>query len=142
MERKRINIYSKVCLQCVYKDEWKEVQQSIWRAGYEFNLIRTTYDKGAHKEATELWGDENYVAFALMPNGEALTLGKAKKMFEGMKDKRVRAGKAKPIRKGNKNVQGLRKTKRPIRVDAVEDTPVEIKVETKPRQKIPKIKES
>ena len=130
----KVNIYSKVCLPCVMKkQEWHDFQRSVWNAGYEINMIRTTYDKELHKEATKLWGDEGYIAFVLMPNGEAVTLGKAELMFNNIKDKLVEAGKTKPVRKGKKNVQGLRKTKRPIRVDAVEDSPSEIKVEAKTR---------
>ena len=128
-----VNVYTKVCLPCVMKKDWKETQRAIWNAGYEINLIRTTYDSGYREEAEKLWGSDNYVAFVLMPNGEAVTLGKAKLMFDNIKDKLVEAGKTKPVRKGKKNVQGLRKTKRSTRVDAVEDSPVEIKVQTKTR---------
>lgn len=126
-----VGIYTKVCLPCVMKKEWDKTQRAIWNAGYETHIVRTTYDAQAHKEATLLWGSDNYVAFVLMPNGEVVTLGKARKMFEEIKDKMVKAGKTKPVRKGKKNVQGLRKAKRPIRMDAVEDSPVEIKVQTK-----------
>ena len=132
MNNNVISIYTKVCLPCVLKKEWKELQRAIWDAGYNIETLRTTYDEGLHKEATELWGSDNYVAFALMPNGTVQSLRKAKKMLEDIKDKRVKAGKSKPVRKG-KNVQGLRKTKRPIRVDAVEDSPVEIEVQNKTR---------
>lgn len=128
-----VNVYTKVCLPCVMKKDWKETQRAIWNAGYEINLIRTTYDPGYREEAEKLWGSDNYVAFVLMPNGEAVTLGKAKLMFDNIKDKLVEAGKTKPVRKGKKNVQGLRKAKRSIRMDAVEDSPVEIKVQTKTR---------
>ena len=130
---KEVNVYTKVCLPCVMKKNWQDTQRAIWSAGYDIALIRTTYDSGAHKEAMEIWGSDDYVAFVLMPNGEAVTLGKAKLMFENIKDKLVAAGKTKPVRKGKKNVQGLRKTKRSIRVDAVEDSPSKIKVETKTR---------
>lgn len=128
-----VNVYTKVCLPCVMKKNWQEAQRAIWNAGYEINIIRTTYDSGSHKEAQTIWGSDDYVAFVLMPNGEAVTLGKAKHMFEDIKDKLVKAGKSKPVRKGKKNVQGLRKAKRPIRVDHVEDSPSKIEVETKAR---------
>ena len=130
---KEVNVYTKVCLPCVMKKNWQDTQRAIWSAGYDIALIRTTYDSGAHKEAMKIWGSDDYVAFVLMPNGEAVTLGKAKLMFENIKDKLVAAGKTKPVRKGKKNVQGLRKAKRSIRVDAVEDSPSEIKVEAKTR---------
>ena len=133
---KQINVYTKVCLPCVDKKEWREFQRLVWDAGYEINVVRTTYDKALHQEATELWGSENYIAFVLAPNGEALNLGKAKKMFEGINNKLVEAGKTKPVRKGNKNVQRLRKAKRSIRISAVENTPGEVKVQTKARQKV------
>lgn len=140
----KIVIYTKVCLPCVMKENWKELQRTMLAAGYEAKVVRTTYDTSAHKEATELWGSDNYVAFAIMPNGEAVAVGKAKKMFGEIKDKMIKPGKTKPVRKGKKHVQGLRQAKnhkRPIRVSAVEDTPVEVKVENKSRQKI-QVKES
>ena len=124
-----IDIYTKVCLPCVMKKEWPEFRRTVTSAGYEIKMIRTTYDQGLHKEASEIWGNEGYTAFVLAPNGEALSIPKAKKMFEEIKDNRVKAGKSKPVRKGKKNVQGLRQTKRPIRVDIVENPPSEIKVE-------------
>ena len=127
----KVTIYSKVCLPCVMKKDWEKTQRAIWNAGYETHIVRTTYDTVAHKEATMLWGSDNYVAFVLMPNGTVETIGKARKMFEEIKDKMVKAGKTKPVRKGKKNVQRLRKTKRSVGVDAVEDSPVEIKVQTK-----------
>lgn len=130
---KQVNVYTKVCLPCVMKKNWQETQRAIWNAGYEISITRTTYDSGAHKEAMDIWGSDDYVAFVLMPNGEAVTLGKAKHMFEEIKDKMVKAGKTKPVRKGKKHVQGLRQAKRSLRVDDVEDSPVEIKVQTKTR---------
>lgn len=131
MDKNTIAVYTKVCLPCVDKKLWDGFQRAVWSAGYEVKTIRTTYAPELHKEATELWGNENYVAFVIAPNGEALTIKEAKKMFEEIKDKLVKAGKSKPVRKGKKNVQGLRKAKRPIRVDIVETPPAEIKVETK-----------
>lgn len=129
MNSNRLNLYTKVCLPCVDKKLWEGFQKAVWSAGYELNVIRTTYAPELHQEATKIWGGEDYLAFIIGPNGDALTIKEAKKMFEEIKDKLVKAGKSKPVRKGNKNVQRLRKTKRPIRVDAVEDSPVEIKVE-------------
>lgn len=128
-----INVYTKVCLPCVMKKQWQEVQKSIWNAGYEIHTIRTTYDQELHKEATKLWGNDEYVAFVLAPNGEVMSIPEAKKMFDDIKDKLVKAGKSKPVRKGKKHVQGLRQTKRPVRVDSVEDSPSEIKVQTETR---------
>ena len=134
MSNNTIPIYSKVCLPCVMKkQEWHDFERAVWNAGYEYKVYRTTYDKALHKEATELWGSDNYIAFVIAPNGEALSLPKAKEMFEDIRDKKVKAGKTKPVRKVKKNVQRLRQTKRPIRVDAVEDSPVEIKVQNKAR---------
>lgn len=132
----KITIYTKVCLPCVYKGRWTDIQRSVWRAGYDMKIVRTTYAPELHKEATTLWGADNYIAFAIMPNGEAVAVGRIKRMFEDIHDKMIKTGKSKPVRKEKKNVQRLRKTKRPIRVDTVEDSPVEVKVETKTRQKI------
>ena len=133
MNSNRLNLYTKVCLPCVDKKLWEGFQKAVWSAGYELNVIRTTYAPELHQEATKIWGGEDYLAFIIAPNGEALTINEAKKMFEEIKDKLVKAGKSKPVRKGKKHVQGLRQTKRPIRVDAVEDSPSEIKVQTETR---------
>lgn len=120
---KKITIYTKVCLPCVMRhDDWHAFQKSIWNAGYEIKTIRTTYDQDLHKEAIGLWGNDNYVAFVLAPNGEVLRLQEAKKMFEEIKDKMIKAGKSKPVRKGKKNVQRLPKAKvqrTPMEVDSV-----------------------
>ena len=132
----KINVYSKVCLSCVDKKLWNEFQKTVWAAGYDLHVIGTAYSYEYHKEATELWGNEGYTAFVIAPNGEALNIKEAKKMFEGIRDKKVSAGKTKPVRKVKKNVQGLRKAKpakKPIRVSYVEDSPSEIKVENKTR---------
>lgn len=131
MSKKLLPIYTKVCLPCVLKKEWQELRQAAANAGYEFEVVRTTYAKELHKEASELWGGEGYIAFVIGPNGEALSIKEARKMFDEIKDKMVKAGKSKPVRKGKKHVQRLRKTKGPIRVDGVEDSPDEIKVEVK-----------
>lgn len=132
MPNNTIPIYTKVCLPCVMKkQEWHDFQKAVWNAGYEYKMLRTTYDSELHKEATKLWGNDGYVAFVIAPNGEALSIPKAKEMFEDIRNKITSAGKSKPVRKVKKNVQRLRKTKRPIQVDVMEDTPVEIKVKTK-----------
>lgn len=133
MKNNRLTIYSKVCLPCVLKDEWQKFRRAALEAGYELDVARTTYDSKLHDEASKLWGSDSYTAFIIAPNGEALNINEAKKMFEDIKDKLVKAGKTKPVRKGKKHVQGLRKTKRSIRVDSVEDSPVEVKVENKTR---------
>lgn len=127
----RIKIYSKVCLNCVYKGEWEKIRKAIWGAGYEITTYRTTYDSKLHQKATELWGNPEYIAFAEMPNGQILGLGEIRKMLEKeIKDKLVKAGKSKPVRKGKRNeLRGLSKTKRHIRVDSVEDSPSEVEVE-------------
>lgn len=129
MNSNRLNLYTKVCLPCVDKKLWEGFQKAVWSAGYELNVIRTTYAPELHQEATKIWGGEEYLAFIIAPNGEALTINEAKKMFEEIKDKLVKAGKSKPVRKGKKHVQGLRQAKRSVRVDIVEDSPSEIKVE-------------
>lgn len=130
----KLTVYSKVCLPCVLgEQDWREFQAKARNAGYELKVVRTNYDRGIHQEASELWGGEDYLAFLIAPNGEALTVKEATKMFDEIKDKLVKAGKSKPVRKGKKHVQGLRKTKRSIRVDSVEDSPSEIKVQTETR---------
>lgn len=126
-----LEIYTKVCLSCVMGNEWAEIQTKLTKAGYNLKVKRTTYDRSLHEKATELWGGDNYLAFASFPDGKVVALGAIKGMFEEIKDKRVKAGKIKPVRKGKKNVQRLRKTKRPIRVDYVEDSPSEVEVEIK-----------
>lgn len=130
-----INVYTKVCLPCVDKKLWGKFLKATWSAGYEIHTVRTTYAKEAHAEATKLWGNDGYVAFVIMPNGEAKSIKEAIKMFEGIKNKIIDSGKTKPVRKVKKNVQGLRKTKhkKTIRVTAVEDKPLAVKAEDKER---------
>lgn len=127
-----LGIYTKVCLSCVMGDEWGKIQTSIIKHGYNIKVYRTTYDSSLHKKATELWGNDDYLAFAVFPDGKCVAVGAIENMFEEIKDKRVKAGKAKPVRKKRSRkseLRGLSNTKRRIRVDSVEDKVDEIKVE-------------
>lgn len=129
-----IDIYTKYCLPCVMDKDWTRLQLRLIRAGYKLHVRRTTYDPSLHKKATKLWGDENYLAFAVFPDGKVAALGAIETMLDDIKDKRVKAGKTKPVRKkrSKKNdVLGLPKTSRRIRVDSVESEAMEIKVENK-----------
>lgn len=135
-----LDIYTKVCLPCVMDKDWTRLQLRLIHAGYKLHVRRTTYDPSLHKQASKLWGDENYLAFAAFPDGKITALGAINDMLDNeIKDKRVKAGKTKPVRKkrSKKNdMLGLPKTPRRIRLDAVESEAVEIKVETKTRQKV------
>ena len=132
---KDLDIYTKVCLSCVMGDEWVEIQTKLIKAGYNLKVRRTTYDRSLHEKATVLWGGDNYLAFAAFPDGRVVSIGAIKGMMEeDIKDKRVKAGKAKLVRKKRSkksDLRGLSKTKRPIRVSYVEDSPLEIEVEDK-----------
>lgn len=127
-----LDIYTKVCLSCVMGSEWIDIQNKLIKAGYSLKVRRTTYDRSLHERATKLWGADNYLAFAAFPDGKVVALGAIKGMFEEIKDKRVKAGKTKPVRKKRSKkseLRGLSNTKRRIRVDSVEDKVDEIKVE-------------
>ncbi len=137
---KDLDIYTKVCLSCVMGDEWVEIQTKLIKAGYNLKVRRTTYDRSLHEKATVLWGGDNYLAFAAFPDGRVVSIGAIKGMVDlaegikDIKDKMVKAGKAKPVRKKRSkksDLRGLSKTKRPIRVSYVEDSPLEIEVEDK-----------
>ena len=140
---KKVTVYTKVCLPCVDKKLWNDFQREVWKAGLDIKTVRTTYSAEAHADAVDLWGGNDYTAFVIVPNGDALNLKEATEMFkdinerierlDAIRDKRVKSGKAKPVRKGKKNVQRLRQTERPIGLDSVEDSLVEIKVETDPQ---------
>lgn len=134
-----LEIFSKVCLPCVMGDDWTRIQAKLIQKGYRLKVRRTTYDPRLHEIASGLWGGDNYLAFASFRDGKVVALGALESMIDDLKDKRVKAGKSKPVRKkrSKKNeLCGLSKTARPIRVDSVESEAVEIKVETKTRQKI------
>ena len=134
-----IEIYTKVCLNCVMKDEWNDIQRTMRAKGYTWRVFRTTYQPSLHQKASKLWGDDNYIAFAVLPDGGRVAIGGLKDKMnepEQINDKLVKPGKTKPVRKGKKNVQRLRKTKRPIRVDSLEGEVGKIKVETKARPKV------
>lgn len=129
-----VNIYSKVCLSCVMGEEWVNIQTTLIKNGYNLKVRRTTYDRSLHELATKLWGSDNYIAFAEFPDGKVMGLGEIKGMFEDIKDKLVKEGKSKPIRKKRSrksDLRGLSKTKRPSRKNHVEGSPNASEMEDK-----------
>ena len=139
-----IEIYTKVCLSCTLGEDWTKLQVKLIHAGYHLHTHRTTYDPSLHKKATKLWGDATYLAFAAFPDGKVIALGALEDMIDDIKDKRVKAGKTKPVRKkrSKKNdMLGLSETPRSIRVDYMESKTRKIKVENKTRQEVQEMKD-
>lgn len=135
MNEKTVKIYTKVCLPCVWKSKWTEIQRNLHKAGFKEQIFRTTYEPAWHEEATKLWGSDNYLAFAVLPDGAKVAIGAIMKhMNTEPKDKLVKAGKKKPVRKGKRHdLRGLSETTRPHRKNPVENPPVQVTVETKTR---------
>lgn len=88
----KITIYTKFCLPCVWESETKKLKQWASANNYEFEIKRTAYRPDWHKKATELWGNQYYRAFMVMPDGKVEDFVK---FFNGAKCKPARAGKAK-----------------------------------------------
>ena len=133
----QLEIYTKVCLPCVLKSKWTDLQRLMARNKIPFRVFRTTYDQALHSKATNLWGNGAYMAFAVFPNGKIVSLSELRRELNRIDeptDKLVKAGKAKPVRKGKKHdVRRLPKTTRPQGKNLVEDSPVEDSLQTKTR---------
>ena len=123
----KVNVYSKFCMGCVLGESWGKLLVKAVKKGYDVKVHRTTYRPLLHKKASKLYGSQNY-AFFFEIEGEIKSLEEFKEMIDDIKDKRVKSGKKKPVRR--KNGMSTRKPKR-IRVDSVESEVVEIKVENK-----------
>lgn len=63
-----IQIYTKICLHCVYQEQFKKAQTLMNQKGIIPEIIRTQYLPKEHAEATKLYGNENYVAFVYIPS--------------------------------------------------------------------------
>lgn len=60
-------IYTKICLHCVYQEQFNKTQTLMNKAGIVAETIRTQYLPKAHAEATQIYGNENYIAFVYFP---------------------------------------------------------------------------
>lgn len=133
MNNNQLEVYTKVCLPCVLKKQWTDLQRLMTQNGYSCRVFRTTYDQALHQKATSLWGNGEYMAFAVNPDGQILSLPELRKALNRVQeptDKLVKAGKAKPVRKGKKHdVRRLPKATRSHRKNPVENPPVQATVE-------------
>ena len=111
---KIITVYSKHCFKCMHKDAFDQIKSWCGGKGYVLSIKRTAYRPSWHKEATELWGNENYNAFVLNERGKVMDLGT---FLDKCKNKAVRTGKKKGAKKND--LQGLPKTKGSSRASSV-----------------------
>ena len=58
-----VKIYTKICLQCVYGEMYNNTMTEMAKRGIVPEIIRTQYLPKAHEEATQIYGNENYIAF-------------------------------------------------------------------------------
>lgn len=63
-----VQIYTKICLHCVYQEKFNEVETLMNKAGIIPEIIRTQYLPKAHEEATKIYGRDDYVAFVYIPS--------------------------------------------------------------------------
>lgn len=60
---KRIVLYSKFCIKCMWPEELRRFQEYVVRNGYSYEFRRTAYRPKWHKEASEIYGGEDYTVF-------------------------------------------------------------------------------
>lgn len=106
MAKKIITIYSKHCFKCLYSDQFNTIKNWTTQKGYDLDMKRTAYRPSWHKEATELWGGEDYNAFVVNERGKVMELSS---FLDKCRNKAVRAGKKKGTKKND--VQRLSKAK-------------------------------
>lgn len=114
MANKTITIYSKHCFKCMYGEQYNFIRNWSYSKGYDLEIKRTAYRPAWHKEATELWGGEDYSAFVVNERGKVMELSN---FLDKCRNKAVRAGKKKGTKKND--VQGLSKAKRSSRASSV-----------------------
>lgn len=124
MAKKTITIYSKHCFKCLYSDQFNTIKNWTTQKGYDLDMKRTAYRPSWHKEATELWGGEDYNAFVVNERGKVMSL---ENFLDKCRNKAVRTGKKKGTKKND--VQGLSKAKRTTRKNSVARKKNEAKVE-------------
>ncbi|MBR3207724.1 MAG: hypothetical protein IKF58_15125 [Bacillus sp. (in: Bacteria)] len=124
MTKKTITVYSKHCFKCLYGEQYNFIRNWAYSKGYNLEIKRTAYRPAWHKEATELWGGEDYNVIVVGERGGAMSL---ENFLDKCRNKAVRSGKKKGAKKSG--VQGLRKAKRSSRASSVADKKTEAKVE-------------
>lgn len=63
MKTKKFTLYSKFCVGCIWPKKLKEFRSYIMKNGYTYEYKRTAYRPSWHKEASEIYGSEDYKVF-------------------------------------------------------------------------------
>lgn len=102
-------LYTKHCASCQFPEKIRELRTWCEQNNYKLEVKRTAYRPHWHKEASELWGSEDYAAF-LCKEGKVMD-------FMSWRSKT----KSKPVKGAEKenDVQGLPKAKRTNRKSRV-----------------------
>lgn len=61
-----ITIYTKYCAECMWPKEMMVIKNYAQHFGRNLKIKRTTYRPSLHKQASEIWGNEEYRAFIVM----------------------------------------------------------------------------
>jgi len=110
---KTVTVYTKICLSCLYPDELGHFSNWAQRQKYKVVIKRTVYRPDWHKKAVQLWGDDEYTAFVVLPNGKRKNF---MTFFDKTKKKPVVAGKIKEVKN---DMPRLREAEGANRVDSV-----------------------
>lgn len=109
---KQAIIFSKFCLKCMWPNEAQRFTNWAAKNNVKVTVKRTAYRPSYHREATELYGSEDYMAFVYM-DGKVTDLVS---WAEKTKKKPVQSAKKKGA---PSDVCGLPKAKRADRKDSV-----------------------
>lgn len=108
--RKKIIVYTKYCLSCLYPDEHLELIKWAQRKDTKIEWRRTTYRPIWHAKASKLYGSEDYSSF-VVKNGKVIDF---MDFIKSCKNKITPEGEKK-----QNDVLGLPKTKRSNRKNSV-----------------------
>lgn len=107
---KKITIWSKYCVSCLWYEEWMAISNYAQHEGIDLKVKRTVYRPDWHYRATKLYGSNDYDVFVVV--------GKKVEDFmefaEKCKNKLVKPGKKK---EGESDMHTLRRTRRTDRED-------------------------
>lgn len=67
----KITIYTKYCAECMWPKEMAAIIKYTQHFGIKLKIKRTTYRPSLHKQASEIYGDEEYKVFVLV-GGEVM----------------------------------------------------------------------
>ena len=102
----KLIVYTKFCLPCLMEDFWQQFQKEATKRKFEIKVIRTSYRPFSHRKAVEIWGSDDYSAFAVFPNGDALKLERIMDMWtDDVKNKMAKPGKKKSAENATKIIK-------------------------------------